>query len=91
MTSAFEILRACLLAFVILLAIAGPPAWWYWHGKKPGERRQKKWGAILLGVLLIISMSYIRPTGEWLGWLANVARLVAACWIIAWGVKGSPA
>ena len=91
MTSPFEIIRACLLAVVILLAVAGPPAWWYWHGKKPGERREKKWGAIFFGILLVISMGYVRPTAEWLGWLANVGRLVAACWIIAWGAKGSPA
>jgi hypothetical protein len=67
MATPLEALRAVLLATVILLAIAGPPAWWEWNGKKPGERREKKWGAIFFGTLLIISMGYVRPTAEWLG------------------------
>jgi hypothetical protein len=71
------------LATVILFAIAGPPGWWYWHGKSRASGGRKDWGAILFGILLIISMGYVRPTAEWLGWLANVGRLVAACWIIA--------
>jgi hypothetical protein len=81
------------VALVMFFAIFGPPVWWYRRGVKPGERREKKWGAIILGALLIISIGYIKPTvkGDWIGWAANVARLIAGAWIIAFGVKGSKA
>ena len=93
MNSAFEVIRALLIALAVLLTVVGPPTWWYWHGRKPGERREKQWGAILLGVLLIISIGYVKPTakGDWIGWATNVGRLVCASWLIAWGARGSRA
>ena len=80
-----------LFAFVGLLAVFGPPAWWYWHGRKPGERREKNWGAILFGLLVLISIGYIKPTakGDWFGWVANMGRIFGGTWIVAWGAKGS--
>jgi hypothetical protein len=82
-----------LLALGLMLAVFGPPAWWYWHGRKPGERREKRWGAILFGGLLMISLGYIKPTDkwDWVGWAANIGRIVCAAWLIAWGARGSPA
>lgn len=70
-----------LIGFIVLvafLAIFGPPAWWYTRGRKPGERREKRWGAILLGILMIISIGYVQPSfrSDWFGWTANMARMV---------------
>jgi len=81
------------LVLLMFFAIFGPPVWWYRRGVKPGERREKKWGAIILGSLLIISIGYVKPTvkGDWIGWAVNVGRLVAGAWIIAFGAKGSKA
>jgi hypothetical protein len=91
MSSGLQVLLACLLALALLLAVFGPPAWWFWHDRKPGERREKRWGAIVLGALLIISMGYLKPAakGDWVGWLVNIGRLVCGSWMIAWGAKGS--
>jgi hypothetical protein len=79
------------LALLGMFAIFGPPAWWYWHGKKPGERRERRWQAILLGALLIITIGRIGPTvkGDWLGWAISIARISAGAWLIAWGARGS--
>ena len=80
-----------LFALVVLLAVFGPPAWWYSHGRKPGERREKRWGAILLGVLMIVSIGYVKQTnrGEWLAWALNIGRVVGGAWLLAWGAKGT--
>lgn len=79
-----------LLALALLLVVFGPPAWWYTRGRKPGERREKRWGAILLGVLVIVSIGYVKPTsrGDWLGWTVNMIRMVGGAWLLAWGAKG---
>ena len=78
-------------ALVFLLAVFGPPVWWYSHGRKPGERREKNWGAILFGALVLISIGYVKPSskGDWFGWVVNVGRITAGAWIIAWGAKGT--
>ena len=79
------------LALVGLLAVFGPPMWWYSHGRKPGEKREKKWGAILIGILLIGSVGST-PTpakGNWLFASFTVARALAGVWLIAFGAKGS--
>jgi len=90
MNSTFEVIRVSLLALAMFLAIVGPPTWWYLHGRKPSERRQKQWGAILFGVLLLVSIGYIKTAkGDWIGWVANLGRLVCASWLIAWGARGS--
>jgi hypothetical protein len=80
-----------LVAFLGLLAIVGPPMWWYSHGKRPGEKREKKWGAILLGFLVLMSIGYVQPTvkGDWIGWSVNMARILSGVWLIAFGAKGS--
>ena len=74
-----------------LLVIVGPPIWWYSHGKTLGEKREKKWGAILLGFLLLISLGYVQPTakGDWIGWTVNMVRILGGVWLIAFGAKGS--
>ena len=81
-----------LVALLGLLAIVGPRVWWYSHGKKPDEKREKKWGAILLGFLLLISLGYVQPTvkGDWIGWSVNMGRILSGVWLIAFGAKGSP-
>lgn len=92
MNSTFEVIRVGLLVLAIFLAVVGPPIWWYLRGRKPGERRQKQWGAILFGVLLLVSIGYIKTSkGDWIGWLANMGRFVCASWLIAWGARGSRA
>lgn len=80
-----------LIVLVAFLAIFGPPAWWYTRGRRPGERREKRWGAILLGILMIVSISYVQPSvrGDWFGWSANMARVVGGVWLLAWGAKGA--
>ncbi|MBN9663648.1 MAG: hypothetical protein J0H49_35950 [Acidobacteria bacterium] len=83
-----------LIGFIVLvgfLAIFGPPAWWYTRGRKPGERREKRGGAILLGILIIISIGYVQPAvrGDWFGWSVNMARVVGGVWLLAWGAKGA--
>ena len=90
MNSTAEAIRIALLVIGILLAVIGPPIWWYLHGRKPGERRDKNWGAILFGILVLVSVGYINTAkGDWIGWLINMVRFVSASWIIAWGAKGS--
>jgi hypothetical protein len=81
------------LAFVGLLAVFGPPMWWYSHGRKLGEKREKKWGAILLGILLVASVGATPATakGDWLFKGLTIARALAGAWLIAFGAKGSPA
>ena len=85
-----NVLLISLLAFALLFAIIAPPIWWYRRGRKLGERREKSWGAILFGILLIISVGYVRPSakGDWIGWVVNIARPILGAWIIAWGAKG---
>ncbi len=77
-----------LIALVGLLAILGPPIWWYQHGRKPSEKKKLIWWAIIFGVIIL---SGTRPTakGDWLGWVASIIRIEMGVWIIAWGVKGS--
>lgn len=81
------------LAFVGLLAMVGPPMWWYSHGRKLGEKRETKWGAILLGILLISSVGATPATakGDWLFTSFTLVRALAGVWLIAFGAKGSPA
>ena len=69
-----------LLAFVL-----------YLWGRKPGERREKEWVAILLGLLLILSLGPIKPTakGGWIGWIASMGRVVCIAWLIARGAKAT--
>jgi hypothetical protein len=87
---------AITLGFVGLLAVFGPPMWWYSHGRKPGEKREKKWGAIMLGILLVASVGATpapRP-GQAANWMLvgfTLARAIAGVWLIAFGAKGSPA
>ena len=80
------------LAFAGLLAVFGPPMWWYSHGRRVGEKREKKWGAILFGILLIGSVG-ATPTpakGNWLFTTFTIVRALAGAWLIAFGAKGSP-
>ena len=80
-----------ILAFAGLLAVFGPPMWWYSHGRKLGEKREKKWGAVLLGIFLIASVG-ATPTpakGNWLFTSFTIARALAGAWLIAFGAKGS--
>jgi len=81
------------IALVGMLAIIGPPIWWYGRGRRLGERRERKWGVILFGVLLLMSVGYGQPTakGDWLRWLVNMGRAVAGVWIIALGARGTSA
>ena len=78
-----------LFALVGLLAVFGPPSWWYWHGRKPGEQREKNWAAIIFGLHVLISIGYITAKGDWLGWVVNMGRVFGGAWIIAWGAKGT--
>jgi hypothetical protein len=91
MYSTSEVIRAILLAIIVLLAIMAPPIWWYRRGRRPGERREKRWGAIFFGILILISVGYVRPTaqGDWIGWIVNMVRVFGGAWMIAWGAKGS--
>lgn len=59
--------------------------------RSPGERREKRWGAILLGILMIVSIGYVQPSvrGDWFDWAANIARMVGGVWLLAWGAKGA--
>jgi hypothetical protein len=81
------------LALVGLIAVFGPPMWWYSRGRKLGEKREKKWGAILLGVLLLASVGAtpVPAKGNWVFTSFIVARALAGVWLIAFGAKGSPA
>jgi hypothetical protein len=75
-------------ALLGMLAIFGPPAWWYWHSKRLGERREKRWIPIIVGVLLMIGLRS-GPKGDWLAWGINLLRACAGSWLVAWGVRGS--
>ena len=80
------------IALVGLLAVVGPPMWWYSHGRKFGEKREKQWGAILLGILVFGSVG-ATPTpakSNWLFTSFTIARALAGVWLIAYGAKGSP-
>jgi hypothetical protein len=84
---------AITIGFAGLLAIVGPPMWWYSHGRKFGEKREKKWGAILLGIVLLASVG-ATPTpakGNWLLTTFVLARALSGVWLIAFGAEGSPA
>lgn len=80
------------LALVGLLVVFGPPMWWYSHGRRFGEKREKKWGAILLGIVLVGSVGATPATGKGDRLLAGftIARVIAGAWLIAFGAKGSP-
>jgi hypothetical protein len=65
--------------------------WWYSHGRKPGEKREKRWGAILIGILLLASLGHVQSTAkaDWIGWSINILRILGGVWLIAFGAKGS--
>jgi multisubunit Na+/H+ antiporter MnhB subunit len=83
-------LAVAALAVGMFVIVFGPPVWWYSHGRRAGERRERRWGAIILGLIVLLSASYIRPsaTAEWVAWAANLSRIVGGAWLIAWGAKG---
>lgn len=89
MNSVSHLLLIGWAALVALLAVFGPPMWWYSHRRKAGEKRQKRWGPILLGILLIAGVGPTPPGARisWVWWF-NVARAVGGAWLIAWGAKG---
>jgi hypothetical protein len=81
-----------LVLLVGFLAVFGLPMWWFMRGRKPGERREKRWGAILLGILLFASVGAGNPAakGNWVASTTVIARAVGGAWLIAWGAKGTP-
>jgi hypothetical protein len=81
------------IALVGLLAVFGPPMWWYSHGRKFGEKREKKWGAVLLGIVMLASVGAtpVPAKGNWFFTSFMIARAVGGVWLIAFGAKGSPA
>jgi hypothetical protein len=82
-----------LIALAGLLIVLGPPLWWYSRGKKLGERREKNWIAIGIGILLLASLVASQPAakGNWLAWSASMVRVLGGVWLIAYGAKGSKA
>jgi hypothetical protein len=76
----FRVVDAVVLALVIVLAIK------YWRDREGGERRAKRWPAVLVGILLVISMAafFLQPPtkGNWIGWLAPLGRLAIIWWLI---------
>ena len=46
-----EIVNLLLIVCVAFLLVLGPPLLWYSRGRKLGERRSKRWGIILFGIL----------------------------------------
>ena len=83
---------AVAIGFAVLLAIIGPPMWWSSHGRKPGEKREKKWGAIIFGIVLVGSVGATNTAkSNWLQTTFVLARALAGVWLIAFGTKGSPA
>jgi hypothetical protein len=82
-TFEFEDVHVVLVALVIFLAIM------YWHFREPGERRDKRWGAILAGILLV-SIGYFKPAKQnWTHWLGHVGGFVIISWLIARSARGS--
>ena len=77
-------------AISTILAITGPPAWWYWHHQRPGERRKRQWAALLAGIALLIVPLRAGPLGhgDWLGSTVVIAQWFGAPWLIAWGARG---
>jgi hypothetical protein len=79
----FEDAHVVLAALVIFVAIM------YWHGREPGEHREKRWGVVLVGIL-VISIGYFKPAKyNWIHWLGHVGGFVVISWLIARSAKGS--
>lgn len=79
-----------LLVLVVFLAVFGLPMWWYMRGWKPGERRERRWGAIMFGILLLGSVGTIGPgAGGRIAAVVAMARAVGGAWLVAWGAKGT--
>ena len=65
----------------------------YCHDPESAAPHAKRWGEVLVAILLIISIFYFKPMGaiipdhaNWIWWLATAARLVIILWLIARGV-----
>ena len=74
----------------VFLTVLGPPIWWYRRGRLPGERREKNWAAIFIGIVLIGSLGSPKPSakGDWMPAVLAIGRVLIGAWSIAIGAKG---
>ena len=86
-----ETLKVVFIVVAVLLAFVGPPLWWYSRGRKPGERRTRRWEAIVFGIFLLSAVGRLTPAqkGDWGGAVIRLCMAEAAVWSIAIGAKGS--